>query len=180
MPNDAEMTLAERRRYFKQMQGRYWAADRAGRGRLLDEMVLVTGPHRRSVVRLHAPHGPVLGRQPRRRQRGRIYGHLVDDVLRVIWESLDYVCAERLTPALVSTARRLARHGEVRLTDEVEAQLAHISRASVQRRLTHFVALGQLGEGHARLPRRGPDRANRVDQVLRSVPMQRGEPLSTR
>src|SRR5687767_14606220 len=115
--NDEAMTIEERRKYVKRVQGRYRLADRAGRGRLLDEMEAVTGLHRKSLLRLLAPAG--LERRPRRRQRGRVYGHLVDDALRVIWESLDLVCAERLTPALVSTAQLLARHGEVRLTDEL-------------------------------------------------------------
>lgn len=167
MPNDAEMSIAERRKYLKRMQGRYWAADQREKNRLLTEMELVTGLHRRSVVRLVSPHGLGLARRQRAKQRGREYGHLVDDALRVIWESLDYVCAERLTPALAPTARLLAKHGEVRLTEELEAQLAQISRASVQRRLTRFV------QDVARLPRRGPERANRVNQVLRTVPMQR-------
>jgi hypothetical protein len=130
-------------------------------------MELVTGLHRRSLVRLLSPRGPGLGRRPPPRQRGRTYGHLVDDALRVIWESLDFVCAERLTPALVPTARLLARHGEVRLTAELEAQLGRISRASVQRRLT------RLGQDLPRLPRRGPERANRANDLLRAVPMER-------
>jgi hypothetical protein len=110
------MTVDERRKYLRRMQGRYWAAERAGRGQLLDEMVLVTGLHRRSLVRLRSPHGPGLARQPRRRQRARTYGQQVDDALRVIWESLDYICAPRcaprLTPTLGATARQLAAHGE--------------------------------------------------------------------
>jgi hypothetical protein len=136
-------------------------------------MGLVTGLHRRSVVRLLSPHGPGLDPRPRRGQRGRTYGHLVDDALRVVWESLDFVCAERLTPALLPTARLLARHGEVRLTDDLERQLGRISRASVQRRLTRFAALGLDGDGPPRLPRRGPDRANQANQVRRAVPMRR-------
>jgi hypothetical protein len=91
----------------------------------------------------------------------------VDDALRVIWESLDYICAARLTPTLVPTARRLAQHGEVRLTPEVAAQLAQISRASVQRRLT------RLGQDTLRLPRGGPERASRVNAVARQIPMRR-------
>src|ERR687886_1887748 len=91
--DDDAMTVDERRKYLKRMQGRYWAAERAGRGQLLDEMGLVTGLHRRSLVRLLSPHGPGLARQPRQQQRVRTYGHQVDDALRVIWESLDYVCA---------------------------------------------------------------------------------------
>jgi hypothetical protein len=161
------MTVDERRKYLKRMQGRYWVADRAGRGALLDEMELVTGLHRRSLVRLLSPHGPGLGRQTRQRQRGRVYGHQIDDALRVIWESLDYVCAERLTPALVPTAQRLAAHGELQLATDMEAQLARISRASVQRRLR------RLGQDTPRLPRGGPERASRANAVARQIPMRR-------
>ena len=166
--NDEAMTLGERRKYVKRVQPRYWLADRAGRGRLLDEMEAVTGLHRKSLLRLLGPGG--LERRPRRRERGRTYGHLVDDALRVIRESLDFACAERRTPALLPTARLLARHGEVRLTDELAAQLGRISIASVQRRLTRFV------QDTPRLPRKGPERANQANQanqVARQIPMQR-------
>jgi len=88
----------------------------------------------------------------------------VDDALRVIWESLDYVCAQRLTPALVPTAQQLARHGELVLTAELEQQLGQISRASVQRRLT------RLSRDTPKLPRKGPQEANRL---AREIPMRR-------
>jgi hypothetical protein len=128
----------------------------------LDDLEVLTGLHRKSVVRLLG--GASLERQPRRRQRGREYGAAVDDALRVIWETLDYVCAERLTPALVSTAEQLARHGELVVTEAVLEQLGRISVSSVQRRLT------RLGQDTARLPRRGPERANKV---AREIPMRR-------
>jgi hypothetical protein len=162
VPDAERMTVDERRKCLKRMQGRYLAASRQERGRLLDELAELTGLHRYSVVRLLK--GPSLERQPRRGQRGREYGAAVDDALRVIWESLDYVCAERLTPALVSTAEQLARHGEMAVTEEVLEQLGRISVSSVQRRLT------RLGQDTMRLPRRGPDRANRV---AREIPMRR-------
>jgi len=88
----------------------------------------------------------------------------VDDALRVIWESLDYVCAERLTPGLVATARHLAAHGELAVSAALEQQLGQISVASVQRRLT------RLGQDTPRLPRKGPVEANRV---ARRIPMGR-------
>jgi hypothetical protein len=118
--------------------------------------------HRKSLVRLLRPGG--LTRQPRQRQRGRVYGCAVDDALRVIWESLDYVCAERLTPALLPTAWVLAHHGELVLTPDLEAQLGQISVATVQRRLT------RLALDTPRLPRKGPAPANRV---ARAIPMGR-------
>jgi IS30 family transposase len=164
------MTVDERRKCLKRMQGRYLAASREERSRLLDELAELTGLHRKSVVRLLK--GPSLERRPRRRQRGREYGAAVDDALRVIWESLDYVCAERLTPALVETAEQLARHGELAVTDELLAQLGRISTSSVQRRLT------RLGQDGMRLPRRGPDRANKVAKAIpmRRIPWDTTEP----
>lgn len=162
MPDAERMTVDERRKCLKRMQSRYLSGTREERSRLLDELVVLTGLHRKSVVRLLK--GASLERQRRGRQRGREYGAAVDDALRVIWESLDYVCAERLTPALVATAEQLARHGELTVTDEVLEQLGRISVASVQRRLT------RLGQDTMRLPRRGPDRANKV---AREIPMRR-------
>ena len=162
MPDTERMTVNERRKCLKRLRGRYVAASREERSRLLDDLAELTGLHRKSVVRLLK--GPSLERQPRRRQRGREYGVAVDDALRVIWESLDYICAERLTPALVTTAEQLARHGELTVTAELLEQLGRISVATVQRRLT------RLGQDTARLPCRGPERAN---TVARAIPMRR-------
>lgn len=127
------MTIDERRKYLGRMLPRYRGADRGAKGRLLEEMAQVTGLHRKSLLRLLRSD---LARHPRTRVRGREYGIEVDDALRVLWESLDYVCALRLTPVLVPTARQLARHGELRLDTALEQQLGRISRASVQRRLS--------------------------------------------
>jgi hypothetical protein len=170
VPDTERMTVDERRKCLKRMRGRYLAASREERSRLLDELAELTGLHRYSVVRLLK--GPSLERRPRRRQRGREYGAAVDDALRVIWESLDHVCAERLTPALVATAEQLARHGELSVTDDLLEQLGRISVASVQRRLT------RLGRDTMRLPRRGPDRANKVAQAIpmRRIPWDTADP----
>jgi hypothetical protein len=156
------MTIDERRKYLTKMQLRYRAADRAGRGVLLNEMVAVTGLHRKSLTRLL--RAPTLARQPHRRRRRRTYGVEVRAVIATVWESLDYVCAERLTPALVPTARHLAQFGECVLTDEVADKLGTISRATVQR------LLRTLPRPTPRLPQRGPERAN---DARRGVPMGR-------
>lgn len=161
MPNEAKMTIDERRKYLLIMQPRYVAADRAEQGRLLDEMEQVTTLHRKSLVRLLAGD---LRRQPRVRERGRTYGAPVMDALRVISESFDHVCPERLTPNLGWMARHLLRHQELTLSDAVLAQLDTISTATVRR------LLERIRQDERRLPQRGPERAN---QVRREVPMQR-------
>jgi len=108
---------------------------------------------------------PSLERASRKpRHRIKRYGVEVEDVVRVVWESLDYVCAERLAPALLPTAQQLARWEELRLTDEIEEKLASISRATVQRILKRF----QMDT--PKLPRRKPCPPNRL---LKGIPMGR-------
>jgi len=159
---DGEMSVDERRKYLKLMAKRYLGADREERGGLLTEMGAVTGLHRKSLTRLM--DGESLERRPRRAQRGRVYGAEVADVIRVVWESEDYLCAERLRPSLVAMAQHLARFGELRLSGELERQLGQISEATVARLLSRFQ------RDTARLPRRGPEQANRL---AREIPMGR-------
>src|SRR3989304_5469550 len=124
MPIDDRMTVSERRKYLKLMTLRYAGANRGKRGVLLTEMAM--GLHRKSLGRLL--RAPSLERAPKRpRFRRRRYGPEVADVVRVVWESLDYVCAERLTPALLVAAQQLAQWEELVLTQALEAQLATIS-----------------------------------------------------
>lgn len=163
MPSDAKMNVDERRKYLKLVAPRYARAGRRERGELLTEMGEVTGLHRKSLLRLM--HIPSLERAPRRpRFRRRRYGAAIADVVRVVWESLDYVCAERLTPALLETGQQLARWGELTLSLEVEAALGVISRATVQRLLERFQ------QDTPKLPRRKPQPPNRI---LKDVPMGR-------
>ena len=103
-----EMGVDDRRKYLSQMKKRYDAAGRIERAGLLDEMEQVTEMHRKSLIRLLSRHD--LSREPRLKERGREYGAEVDDAIRVIAESLDFVCAERLTPALPAMARPRARN----------------------------------------------------------------------
>lgn len=164
------MTITERRKYLARMLPRYLAADRPQQSFLLTEMQTVTGLHRKSLLRLL--NASSLARQPRSRQRARTYGAPLEDALRLIWETLDYICAERLTPALVPTAQLLAQHAELTLTDDLLAQLGQISVASVQRRLSRFT------QDTPRLPRKGPERANRIAKAIpmRTIPWDQAEP----
>src|SRR5712692_5716836 len=157
-PRD-EMTIDERRKYVKRMAERYQQAKRKERSQLLSEMEQVSKLHRKHLIRLL--NGQSLERKKRSTSRSRTYGVEVEGV---VWESLDYICAERLTPSLVRIARHLASFGSLILTAEVESQLETISPATVQRMLRKNRAR------KARLPRTGPHRAN---QVTKGVPMGR-------
>ena len=162
MPTEDEMTVTERRKYLKRMKPLYAKAERSEQSRMLTEMEQVTGLHRKSLLRLL--HAPTLERKKREKGRRRTYGLAVEQAILVVWESLDYICAERLTPALLSTAQHLARFGSVQLSSEVEEQLSQISEATVTRLLRKYRDRKQ------RLPQKGSERAN---QVRKPVPMKR-------
>jgi hypothetical protein len=162
MPPRDEMTIDERRKYVNLMSERYRKAKRKERSQLLSEMEQVSKLHRKHLIRLL--NGESLQRKKRSTPRSRTYGVEVERVVLRVWESLDYICAERLTPSLVRMAKHLASFGALVLTTEVESQLARISCATVERMLRKNRAR------KVRLPRTGPHRAN---QVTKGVPMGR-------
>src|SRR5438270_1549769 len=162
MPIEDEMTVNERRKYLKRMKPLYVQAKKAERSRLLTEMEQVTDMHRKSLSRLL--HAASLERQKRQKPRKPSYGAEVEEVIVRVWESLDYICAERLTPVLLTTAQHLARFAVVKLSGEIEEQLQTISRATVSR------ILRRCRSRRRRLPQKGAERAN---QVTKGVPMAR-------
>jgi hypothetical protein len=155
------MTIQMRFEYLKLMQERYRRCGKAVRGKLLDEMQQMTGLHRKTLIRLMASD---LRRKKRRRQRGRTYGIEVDDALRVIAESLDYIAAERLQPSLVAMARHLAAHGELSLSARLEQDLAHISVSTVRR------VMKRVGQADAR---RLPRKRGHASPLTQGIPMRR-------
>jgi hypothetical protein len=158
------MTIDERYEYLPRAQKHYLKAARKERSHLLDHMQHMTGLNRKTLIR-HMSRKEIK-RKPRRKQRGRTYGHQVDDALRVISESLDYICAERLTPQLAPMAKHLAAHGELQPSDGLLAQLARISVSTVRRRLQKFERLECWC-----LPRReGPKQRN---PLTRDIPAER-------
>jgi len=159
MSTEDKMTIDERLKYLRMMKKRYVKAARKEKGRLLDEMQAVTELHRKTLIDLINGE---LKRKPRKKQRGRIYGPEVDDALRVIDKSFDYICAERLTPNLVWMTQHLARHSELETSDLLLERLGRISVSSVGR------ILGRIRQDQPRLPRKGPRRANKL---VRDIPM---------
>jgi hypothetical protein len=161
MSNAEKMTIDERRKYLRLMKPDYRKAGRKKKGQLLDQMEVVTGLDRKTLIRLM--HGN-LERRPRSRQREKTYGAAVDHALRVIHESVDGICADRLTPNLVWLACHLERHGELATTPDLLEQLAQVSKSTVERRLA------RTRQDQPQLPRQQP-RPSRP--LLADIPMRR-------
>ena len=162
MTTEDQMTIDERYKYLRKMRARYVKADRRERGRLLDEMEAVTGLHRKSLIRRLNSR---LERQPRSRERERTYGADVTAAIGVVAASLDYPCAERLTPNLRWMAEHLSKFGELEVSKTVLEQLERISISTVERRLE------TIRQDQPRRRRRKPPRL--TNRARKDVPMGR-------
>jgi hypothetical protein len=153
MNGDERMSIQERWKYLRLMQKRYQNAERSKKEQLLDEAEAVTSLHRKSLIRLL---NGSLQRKRRNQQRGRTYGAEVRAAIKVISESVDYICAERLKPNLVWLAQHLVEHGELEVTPKLLTQLEQISVPTVRR------ILQRLAQDQPRLPRKKPTATNRA------------------
>src|SRR5262245_7360626 len=142
--------------YLARMQARYLKATKREKGALLDEVVAVTGYHRRHALRV-LRHGrfpdarlaevqgvaPAGGRPPRRGSgpppgRPRVYSSVVVGALRVAAEASNWLCGTRLAPFLPELVPALEAEGALRLTPEDRARLLAMSARTIDRRLRLF------------------------------------------
>ena len=157
MSHSGSMNIDERRKYLNLVRPRYRKAGRKEKGQILDEMVAVTGLERKTLI--HLMRGS-LERKPRSKEREKTYKAPFDNALRVIYESFDYICADRLTPNLVWMAEHLETHQELETTPGLLAQLEQVSISTVERRLD------LIRQDQPRLPRKKPrPRSKRLQEI---------------
>ncbi|BCV23188.1 DDE-type integrase/transposase/recombinase [Moorella sp. Hama-1] len=132
------MSLKSRREYLNSMHQRYRQANsRAEKSQIINEVTSMLDYNRKYAIQvLNGPLLPVA-KPPAKRSKSLLYLEAMPAIQRV-WEALDYPCAERLQPVLLSTAGHLASHGELTLTPTVREQLAQISRSTLARRLAKW------------------------------------------
>ena len=134
------LTMSERKAVTAVTVARYLRASKKQKGRLLDELVALTGYHRWYAVGLLRGGGPPPGgprgrAEGRRRQRARRYDAAVLAALRRIWVIMDCICGKRLAPVLPEMIAVLERHGELQLVPATRGKLCAISAASIDRLL---------------------------------------------
>ena len=139
------MTRPSLREYAAVQRERYLTATRAAKGALLDEVVAVTGLHRKAAIRLlrRTPRAPTARA---RAGRPRVYGAAVAAAVEVMWQATGHIGPHRLHPFVPELLDRLTRDGELRLAPEGDKLVRHVSPATLGR---------LLGPARATRPRRG-------------------------
>jgi len=127
------MSQTSKRELVAELRPRYTLGNRTAKRRILDELVAISGYHRKYAIWLlnHPPKGRVRKRrasQPR-------YGGRVRAALEQVWQAANCICGKRLVPAMVEFVEALERHGELKLDSETRRLLLRLSPATADRLL---------------------------------------------
>jgi hypothetical protein len=154
-----KVSMATRRELVEAVGERYRGADRASKGKVLDEFVAVTGLHRKHAMRiLRQKAAP--SRQSARPER-RIYTEAVRTALIVLWEASDRLCGKRLRPLVPILIEAMESHGHLALDPVIKTKLLQMSAATIDR------ALQTARENSSKSHRRGVAGS----ELRRSIPI---------
>src|SRR5262245_27668272 len=113
-----------RRAILRILKERCRDARRSERGQILDELMRLTGYHRKYAIAMlsyrRTRHWFI---EPETRGRPKIYDEDVREALIVLWEAADRVCGKRLKALLPILVPALERHGHLQLDPAVRAKL---------------------------------------------------------
>lgn len=138
------LKMREKKAVAKVVAGRYRRATKKEKGRMLDELVALTGYNRWYAVRLLRGSGRVVqvsrrlrlqaDLRPSKISAGRtVYDTSVVQALIKIWVILDCICGKRLVAILAEVIPILEKHGELALDVTTRKKLLMISAATIDR-----------------------------------------------
>jgi len=132
------MKMHAKHELTKEILERYLAADKAGKGRILDEFCANTGYKRKyAIAKLRkyqlttGLEWVVPGKHTRRREK--LYDMAVEEALSVIWPAYDNICAERLHPNISEALDKLFACKEIVIDPLTEEKVRQISLATLKR-----------------------------------------------
>lgn len=130
---------------------RYRNASRPARALILDELVAITGYHRKHAIRLLGGREHLDPSKTVRVGR-RIYDDAVKETLILIWEAADRICGGRLEVVIPDFVESMERHGHLCLDPAVRDKLLAVSVATIDRLLRPIRARGKGSRKRRRRP----------------------------
>ena len=126
--------MATRRELIQAIAGRYHAAARPDKKKILDEFIEVTGFHRKHAIRaLRRTASADDAKAPSSRQR--IYDQAVVEGLTILWEAADRICGKRLKCAIPALLEAMELHGHLKPDPEARRLVLAASAATIDRLL---------------------------------------------
>lgn len=154
-----QISMNTRKELVEALRLRYRGAGLGDRAKILDELVALTGYHRKHAIRvLRGQSSPVT----EVRQRYRVYDEAVVQALTILWEAADRVCGKRLKTLIPMLVDAMERHGHLDLDPVIKAKVLHISAASIDR----VLAVKRAHIDGQRMRRKGMGAA-----IRRSIPV---------
>ena len=131
------MSMDSRREYVNLKSRQYRnATSRKEKTEIINEVVSSLKYNRKHAIRVL--NNPMPAVKPKYTRKRPIEYVEAMPAIQLVWESLDYPCAERLHPVLLSTANLLEHHGEVTLSPVVREQISQISCSTLARRIANW------------------------------------------
>jgi hypothetical protein len=128
------MDMHSREQYLEGVRKEYRDADKKTKTRLLNEARKRTRLNRKVLIGKLA-HPASIGQHKKRGPRQRVYTRDVQAALVQVWGLFDYLCGQRLAPALRREVGRLRRAKELICSDAVADKLERISPRTIDRLL---------------------------------------------
>jgi hypothetical protein len=145
-----ELSMSQRHAVTKKLAAAYKQGSRVDKGRMLDELVGLTGWHRdhaRAALRSAATLRVARTRTP----RPPTYTVEVVAALEVCWALLRTPAGKRLAPMLAPVVPLLRRDGDLVVSDQEAALLVQMSAASIDRHLAPARSrLAHRGRSHTK------------------------------
>ena len=133
--------MTTRKDLIEALRARYRGAAFGDRIRILDELVALTGYHRKHAIRVL---GQEFSNAKAARARNRLYDEAVRQALTLLWEAADRVCGKRLKALIPMLVDAMERHGHLDLDPVIKTKLladALESLAAGAVRLLEFVVM---------------------------------------
>ena len=145
-----KMTHTARIELTNAVRRRCGVATGAGKRKILDEFIAVTGYHEKSAIR--ALNAEPVAKTRQTRIRPSLSTRRCGAALIVLWEASDRVCGKRLRALLPVLVPALERNGHLHIAEPIRQKILAMSASTIGRSLRVLRSATRLKNAHRAMP----------------------------